>query len=119
MSSIFIANAIAPIARSRMTETILDEATLARLAPALVSPLVAYLASEGCEDTGQVYAVGGGYVSRVAVVEATGALFEGDHLSPEQVAEGWALINDLSGAAPHPSAMASIQAALAKVSASS
>src|SRR5262245_818044 len=79
-------NAIAPVAKSRMTETILDAATLAKLEPALVSPVVAYLASEKCEESGQVYAVGGGYVSRVAVVEGRGTFFAGGELTPEQVA---------------------------------
>lgn len=109
------ANVIAPVAKSRMTETILDEATLSKLEPELVSPLVAYLASEACEDSGQTYAVGGGYVSRVAVVEGAGTVFRGDTLSPEQVAEGWAAINDLSDATPFGSAMEAVQVALKKV----
>lgn len=109
------ANAIAPVAKSRMTETILDAATLAKLEPKMVSPVVVYLASEACEEVGEVYAVGGGYVSRVAIVEAKGALFTGAELSPEQVREGWAQINDLTGAAPFANAMAAIQAALGKL----
>lgn len=107
------ANVIAPVAKSRMTETILDAATLARLEPTLVSPVVAHLASEGCEDTGQIYAVGGGYVSRVAVVEAEGHRFGGDTLSPEQVRAEWARVNDLSHAQPFANAMEAIQLALA------
>ncbi len=109
------ANAIAPIAKSRMTETILDEATLAKLEPALVSPLVAYLASEGCEANGQVYAVGGGYVSRVAVVEGAGAMLDGD-VTPEQVAGAWAQIEDLSAAKPFANAMEAVGAALGRLS---
>ena len=109
------ANAIAPVARSRMTETILDAATLAKLEPEHVSPLVAYLASEACDETGQTYAVGGGYVSRVAVVEAPGALFEGDAATPEQIAERWTQINDLSGSRPFSNAMEAVQVTLGKV----
>ncbi len=108
------ANVIAPVAASRMTETILDEATLARLDPAKVSPLVAYLASEACDDNGQVYAVGGGYVSRVAVVEGKGAVFTGDALEPEDLAARWDAINDLSEATPFGSAMEAVQAALSR-----
>ncbi|MFK7985763.1 MAG: SDR family oxidoreductase [Sandaracinaceae bacterium] len=109
------ANVIAPVAKSRMTETILDEATLSKLEPALVSPLVAHLCSEGCEDTGQTYAVGGGYISRVAVVEAAGALLSGD-VTPEQVAANWDEISDLSAAKPYGSAMEAVQVALTRVS---
>ncbi|MCB9591300.1 MAG: SDR family oxidoreductase [Sandaracinaceae bacterium] len=108
------ANAIAPIARSRMTETILDEATLAKLEPTLVSPLVAYLASEGCASNGQVYAVGGGYVSRVAVVEGAGTMLSGE-VTPESVAGAWAEIEDLSAAKPFANAMEAVGAALGKL----
>ncbi|MCA9609761.1 MAG: SDR family oxidoreductase [Myxococcales bacterium] len=108
------ANVIAPIAKSRMTETILDAATLAKLEPTLVSPLVAYLASEGCEANGQIYAVGGGYVSRVALVEGAGTMLSGE-VTPEQVAGAWADIEDLSAAKPFANAMEAVGAALGKL----
>ncbi|MCZ7678492.1 MAG: hypothetical protein M5U28_06850 [Sandaracinaceae bacterium] len=105
---------IAPVAKSRMTETILDAATLEKLEPRLVSPLVAYLASDRCADSGQVYAVGGGYVSRVAVVEGQGTFFAGAELTPEQIAASWEQINDLEEARPFDNAMEAVQVALAK-----
>jgi NAD(P)-dependent dehydrogenase (short-subunit alcohol dehydrogenase family) len=108
------ANVIAPVAKSRMTETILDATTLAKLEPELVSPLVAYLASEGCAESGQVYAVGGGYVSRVAVVEGEGTFFASTEISPEQIASSWSQINDLEHARPFGNAMEAVQVALAK-----
>lgn len=108
-----LANVIAPVARSRMTETILDPATLAKLEPALVSPVVGYLCSDRCQDTGQVYAVGGGYLARVAVVEAAGTYF-GQELTPEQVGEQWGKVNDLADAKPFQNAMEAIQVALSK-----
>ena len=69
-------NAIAPLARSRMTEGLMPEELLARLDPSWVSPLVGWLASDACTDTGHVYSVAGGYYSRVAVVEGTGIAFD-------------------------------------------
>jgi (3R)-3-hydroxyacyl-CoA dehydrogenase / 3a,7a,12a-trihydroxy-5b-cholest-24-enoyl-CoA hydratase / enoyl-CoA hydratase 2 len=99
-------NVIAPIAKSRMTETIMPPDVLAKLLPEYVSPLVAYLSSEGLEETAQIYAVGGGYFSRVAVVEG-----EGTYINPskgvtaEQIAERWKQINDLSKARPFNNAM--------------
>jgi hypothetical protein len=74
--------------------------------------LVAYLASEGLEDTAQVYAVGGGYFSRVAVVEAEGVGIATDKVSPEAVAEQWKAINDLSKAKPYGNAMEAAGAAM-------
>ncbi len=59
-------NAIAPIAVTRMTEELLGAfgITAKQFGPELVSPAVAYLASEECELTGEVWSVGGGSVSR-------------------------------------------------------
>lgn len=65
-------NAIAPAARTRMTEQTPglsdivqapeDASTFDSWDPANVSPLVAYLATEGCPATGKVYFVQGGQV---------------------------------------------------------
>ncbi|MCB9587327.1 MAG: SDR family oxidoreductase [Polyangiaceae bacterium] len=96
-------NTIAPIAKSRMTETVMPPNVLEKLLPEYVSPLVAYLASEGCSSTGETYAVGGGYISRVAVVEAGGVSLK-QH-APEDVASAWEKINDLSEAQPFENAM--------------
>jgi NAD(P)-dependent dehydrogenase (short-subunit alcohol dehydrogenase family) len=65
------ANAIAPVARTRMTEDLLGP-LVEKLDPALVSPVVAYLVSEECSVSGEVYSVGGGRVSRVFIAEGPG-----------------------------------------------
>ena len=57
------ANAIAPVAKTRMTEELFGDAGDA-LDPRLVTPIVAFLASEACEVTGEVYSTAGGIVSR-------------------------------------------------------
>ncbi len=57
-------NAIAPIARTRMTDEILGE--MAENAdPASVAPAVAYLVSEDCELSGDIWSIGAGSVSRI------------------------------------------------------
>ncbi len=65
-------NAIAPIARTRLTlatpgmGTLMsepEEGELDLFSPANISPLVAYLATEKCPITGKVYAVQGGAIS--------------------------------------------------------
>lgn len=60
------ANAVAPIAHTRMTAGVFGDA-LSGLAPELVSPIVAYLASEECEVSGEIWSAGGGSVSRYFV----------------------------------------------------
>jgi NAD(P)-dependent dehydrogenase (short-subunit alcohol dehydrogenase family) len=104
-------NVIAPIAKSRMTESVLPADALEMLEPERVSSLVGYLCSETIDETAHIYSVGGGYVARVAVMEGEGVHFGGD-FSPEQVAERWDAINDLSGARPLGTAMEAIEAAM-------
>jgi NAD(P)-dependent dehydrogenase (short-subunit alcohol dehydrogenase family) len=68
-------NAIAPIARTRLTLATPGMGSLMSepedgevdlFSPANISPLVAYLASEKCSATGQVYAVQGGAISALS-----------------------------------------------------
>ena len=59
-------NAIAPMARTRMTEEFLGDRA-DRFDPESVSPVVAFLASEDCDLTGDIWSVGAGSVSRVFV----------------------------------------------------
>ncbi|MBW3657336.1 MAG: SDR family oxidoreductase [Actinobacteria bacterium] len=82
------ANVIAPVAASRMTEDIMPPQLLEALEPENVSPLVAYLSSETCTETGRIFSVGGGYIARVAIVEGQGATFDGA-FSPDDVADKW------------------------------
>lgn len=105
-------NVIAPIAKSRMTETVMPPNVLEKLAPEYVSALVAYLVSDKCEDSAQVYAVGGGYFSRVAVMEAEGIGLPVEKVSPEAIAEQWAKINDMTGAKAYGNAMEAAGAAM-------
>lgn len=80
-------NIIAPLAASRMTEAILPPEVLAKLDPSLVSPLVTYLSSEACTQTGAIFTAGGGYISRVAIVQGDGVVL--DEVTPEAIAERW------------------------------
>jgi NAD(P)-dependent dehydrogenase (short-subunit alcohol dehydrogenase family) len=57
-------NAICPIAQTRMTAEILGEMA-EKADPASVAPAVAYLVSEECELSGDVWSIGAGSVSRI------------------------------------------------------
>jgi NAD(P)-dependent dehydrogenase (short-subunit alcohol dehydrogenase family) len=104
-------NAIAPMARSRMTEGILPPEILQRLDPREVSPVVAYLASRDCAVTGQCWAVGAGKVARVAIVEGEGWKAPAAGWSVEEVAANLKKITDLESAKP----LANLMEAAAKL----
>lgn len=89
------ANAIAPLARSQMTEGVMPDELLARLDPSWVSPLVGWLSADACTDTGHVYSVAGGYYARVAVVEGPGVAFD-TCPSPDDIAAARDQLTDLS-----------------------
>ncbi len=85
------ANAIAPLALTRMTETIMG-ALGDKLDPGLVSPIVTYLAHEDCPVSGQTYSVGGGRVAHVFIAETKG-FFKAD-LKPEDLRDNWDTVTD-------------------------
>jgi NAD(P)-dependent dehydrogenase (short-subunit alcohol dehydrogenase family) len=83
------ANAIAPLALTRMTEDLMG-ALADKLDPGQVSPIVAWLAHEDCPVTGQVYSVGGGRVANVFFGETQGYTKPGHSL--EDVRDNWEAI---------------------------
>lgn len=93
------ANAVAPLAATRMTEDIAPAEFLEKLPPAHVAPVVGYLLTEECEDTASVFVVGGGLVQRVAQFQNKGVNFS-EPPTVDQVAERWSDITDMTGAVP-------------------
>ncbi|GII58936.1 serine/threonine protein kinase [Planotetraspora thailandica] len=81
------ANAIAPIAWTRMTESLFPAEFEDKLTPGRISPLVAFLAHESCEASGEVFSVGGGRVARVFVAEGPG--WRTDDLTIEAIHDNW------------------------------
>ncbi len=66
--------------------------------PEQVAPVVTYLASEGVPFNGEVFAVGGGSVERIVVLETAGLTLSGDRPTVEEVAEGLPNILGIEGA---------------------
>ncbi|MCB9702502.1 MAG: SDR family NAD(P)-dependent oxidoreductase [Myxococcales bacterium] len=95
-------NTIAPIAGSRMTETVLPKELIDALRPEYVSPLVAWLTHESCEENGSLFEVGGGYFGKLRWERTEGATIRlGRDISPEDIADRWATIVDF-GKSTHP-----------------
>lgn len=55
-------NALAPMARTKMTDSLLDRAV--HLDPGQVAPVACYLVHENCPATGEIYSAGGGRIAR-------------------------------------------------------
>ena len=89
------ANAVAPIAATRMTEDIMPPEILKKLTPEYVAPVVGYLCTEEVPDSASVFIVGGGKVQRTALFQNEGVTFE--HVpTVDEVAAKWSTIDDLS-----------------------
>ncbi|MDF1591878.1 MAG: SDR family oxidoreductase [Desulfobacterales bacterium] len=95
-------NTVAPAAGTRMTEDILPPDVFKKMKPELVAPLVLYLCSEACHETGAIFNAGMGGFNRAAVLTGPGIQL-GDpenHPTVEQIQENWEQINSLEGAKP-------------------
>lgn len=88
------ANAIAPVAKTRMTEDLLGPFG-EKLEASAVTPTVVYLAHEDCPVSGEVYSVAGGSVSRY-FIGLTQGWFKGEH-SAEDVRDAFDQIRDETG----------------------
>ncbi|MEQ9318737.1 MAG: SDR family oxidoreductase, partial [Polyangiaceae bacterium] len=96
-------NTIAPIAGSRLTETVLPADLLDALKPELVSPLVAWLCHEDCEENGGLFEVGGGFFSKLRWERTKGNTVRlGRQITPESVKRAWSVTTDFKEA-EHPS----------------
>lgn len=68
------ANIIAPVAESRMTKNIIPDDILKLLSPKAVAPLVAFLASAACNESGSLFEVGGGFICKMRIQRSVGFL---------------------------------------------
>lgn len=86
-----LANCIAPIAASRMTETVMPKEMLANLKPEYVAPVVAYLVHDSLEAdcTGQCFELGAGWISALRWQRAKGGFLPFGDTSPEAVKKVW------------------------------
>ncbi|KAI8837061.1 hypothetical protein BC829DRAFT_426205 [Chytridium lagenaria] len=102
------ANTIAPLAASRMTETVMPPEMLAHLKPEFVVPVVAYLCHESTEENGGLFEVGAGFASKLRWERSKGAVFKADEtFTPGAVAKKFANIADFTNA-DHPGSLAEV-----------
>jgi NAD(P)-dependent dehydrogenase (short-subunit alcohol dehydrogenase family) len=90
-------NVIAPIAKTRLTEELLGGLADA-LKPEFVTPLVAYLCSEQCELTHEIFDVGGGRYARIFIGLGGGWMAPKDTVpEPEDLAANLDAIRSTDG----------------------
>ena len=95
------ANAIMPAATTGMTAGIVAEQMAKLLKAELVSPAVAWLASERCTQSGLIISGGGGGFGRVQLVETRGVQFDpAEVVSVDVFDAALAEITDMSTATP-------------------
>ncbi len=88
-------NAVAPVAASRLTETVLPREMLENLKPEYVTPLFAWLAHEDCQENGGLFEVGGGAFQKLRWERTEGRMFKlGRDIPPEAVRAAWGDVTD-------------------------
>jgi NAD(P)-dependent dehydrogenase (short-subunit alcohol dehydrogenase family) len=109
-------NTIAPLAGSRLTETVMPKNFIDALKPEYVAPLVCLLCSEQCPSTGAIYALGGGFFAKVAVLQGPGTFLDtSDGISPEAILDNWDAVANMEGAKEFKNAMEAGMPAMAKI----
>ncbi|KAJ7034987.1 peroxisomal hydratase-dehydrogenase-epimerase [Mycena alexandri] len=90
--------ALAPIAASPMTETIMPPEMLANLQPDLVAPFVlAVCHPDGPDASGKVFEVGAGFVAEIRWERSAGTIFKTDStFTPSAVKKRWSEVTDFS-----------------------
>ncbi|KAF2877394.1 multifunctional beta-oxidation protein-like protein [Massariosphaeria phaeospora] len=97
-----LCNVIAPIAASRMTETVMPPDVLGKLKPEWIVPLVAVLTHKSSTETGSIYEAGGGHIAKLRWERSKGAfLKQDDTLTPGALAAKWKDVVDFTNA-EHP-----------------
>lgn len=92
------ANVIAPLAASRMTETIMPPEVLEQLKPETVVPVVGYLVNENCTENGSIIETAAGAVMKVRWERSGGIFLKTDEESflPSSILSHWKQLEDFS-----------------------
>jgi NAD(P)-dependent dehydrogenase (short-subunit alcohol dehydrogenase family) len=93
-------NLVAPSAWTRMAGAVETptQSTPKQMEPELVAPMVAFLAHEACDVSGEIYLAGGGRFARIFIAATEGFVPTlPAQATIEDIAKNWDAINDESG----------------------
>jgi len=103
-------NAISPSALTRMTESLLPPDVGPWMKPELVSPAVAWLCSEECDQNGEIIAATAGGYARVQYFVTEGAQFDpAEPVTIEMLRDALPRIRDLSHVRPYTGLMGNVE----------
>lgn len=95
-------NCIAPLAGTRMTETVMPKEVVDALKADYVAPFVAFLVHESCPDNGALYEVGAGFIAKQRWNRTEGVQYDVENLTPEIIKEKWAQVNSFEKGSTYP-----------------
>ncbi|XP_032801144.1 peroxisomal multifunctional enzyme type 2 [Petromyzon marinus] len=91
-------NTVAPTAGSRLTQSVMPQELVDALKPEFVAPLILWLCHESCQDTGNIFEVGAGWVGKLRWERSNGAILrtKGKPMTPEAVRDNWGKVCDFT-----------------------
>uniref|UniRef100_A0A8C4I5Y1 Hydroxysteroid (17-beta) dehydrogenase 4 n=1 Tax=Dicentrarchus labrax TaxID=13489 RepID=A0A8C4I5Y1_DICLA len=93
-------NTIAPVAGSRLTETVMPPDLVASLKPEYVAPMVLWLCHEQCQENGGLFEVGAGWIGKLRWERSQGHTVreKNQPMTPEAVRDQWDKVCDFTDA---------------------
>ena len=93
-------NTVAPVAASRLTESVMPKEVFDSLHPKYIAPVVVYLCHESCSENGSLFETAAGWTSRLRWQATKGVQFRkwGNPLTADIVKDHWNELSDWDGA---------------------
>lgn len=110
-------NTIAPVAGSRLTETVMPPDLVASLKPEYVAPMVLWLCHEQCQENGGLFEVGAGWIGKLRWERSQGRTVrqKNQPMTPEAVRDHWDKICDFTDATKPATVQESLQSIVSEL----
>ncbi|XP_077455960.1 peroxisomal multifunctional enzyme type 2 isoform X2 [Stigmatopora argus] len=111
-------NTIAPVAGSRLTETVMPPDLVAALKPEYVAPMVLWLCHEQCQENGGLFEVGAGWIGKLRWERTQGCITrqKNQPMTPEVVRDQWDKVCDFTDSTKPTSIQESLQSVVSVLS---
>ncbi|XP_061755511.1 peroxisomal multifunctional enzyme type 2 [Nerophis ophidion] len=111
-------NTIAPVAGSRLTETVMPPDLVAALKPEYVAPMVLWLCHEQCQENGGLFELGAGWIGKLRWERTQGCItrHKNQPMTPEAVRDQWDKVCDFTDSTKPTSVQESLQSIMTVLS---